>query len=133
LNAVMDKADFATVRIMKLQQTAETLRELADQPLPGNLSGNEKKEAEQHTRWLRESSHRLNELAHRWLFSLNNIERNQDPVSAQKQMREINQSFNMQYLGLQQQMQDESRRFSLLSNIMKTKHDTAKNSINNLR
>ncbi len=46
---------------------------------------------------------------------------------------EMNQSFNMQYLGLQQQMQDESRRFTMLSNIMKTKHDTAKNSISNLR
>jgi len=50
-----------------------------------------------------------------------------------KQLMEMNQSFNLQYLGLQQQMQDESRRFSLLSNIMKTKHDTAKNSISNLR
>ena len=28
---------------------------------------------------------------------------------------------------------DESRRFTLLSNIMKTKHDTAKNSISNVR
>ncbi len=54
-------------------------------------------------------------------------------VAAQKQLMEMNQSFNMQYLGLQQQMQDESRRFSLLSNIMKTKHETAKNSIGNLR
>ncbi len=50
-----------------------------------------------------------------------------------KQSREMNQSFNMQYLGLQQRMQDESRRFAMLSNIMKTKHDTAKNSISNLR
>jgi len=54
-------------------------------------------------------------------------------VPAMKQLEEMNQSFNLQYLGLQQQMQDESRQFSLLSNIMKTKHDTAKNSINNLR
>lgn len=53
--------------------------------------------------------------------------------SAIKQLMDMNQSFNMQYLGLQQQMQDESRRFTLLSNIMKTKHDTAKNSISNLR
>jgi hypothetical protein len=54
-------------------------------------------------------------------------------VPAIRQLEEMNQSFNLQYLGLQQQMQDESRQFSLLSNIMKTKHDTAKNSINNLR
>ena len=54
-------------------------------------------------------------------------------MSQMEKMQEMNQSFNMQYLNLQQRMQDESRRFSLLSNILKTKHDTAKNSISNLR
>jgi predicted ribosomally synthesized peptide with nif11-like leader len=37
------------------------------------------------------------------------------------------------YLGLQRQMQDENRRFSMISNIIKSKNDTAKNSINNIR
>jgi hypothetical protein len=50
-----------------------------------------------------------------------------------KDLREMNQSFNLQYLTLQQNMQDESRRFTLLSNIMKSKHDGAKNAISNLR
>jgi len=54
-------------------------------------------------------------------------------LQALKQLDRMNQSFNMQYLGLQQKMQDESRRFTLLSNIMKTKHDSAKNSISNVR
>ncbi len=54
-------------------------------------------------------------------------------VKAAKDFQEMSQSFNMQYLGLQQQMQDENRRFTLISNIMKTKHDTAKNAINNIR
>ncbi len=54
-------------------------------------------------------------------------------VAGMKQMAEMIESYNMQYLNLQQRMQDESRRFSLLSNIMKTKHDTAKNSISNIR
>jgi hypothetical protein len=49
------------------------------------------------------------------------------------EMQEMSQSFNLQYLGLQQNMQDENRRFSMVSNIMKTKHDTAKNAINNVR
>ena len=56
-----------------------------------------------------------------------------DMVGRMEKMQEMNMSFNMQYLGLQQKMQDESRRFTLLSNIMKTKHDTAKNSISNIR
>lgn len=49
------------------------------------------------------------------------------------QMQQMQQSFNMQYLALQQEMQDENRRFTLISNVMKTKHDTAKNAINNVR
>jgi hypothetical protein len=52
---------------------------------------------------------------------------------ATEEMQEMSQSFNLQYLGLQQAMQDENRRFTLVSNIMKTKHDTAKNAINNIR
>jgi hypothetical protein len=66
-------------------------------------------------------------------LNLDKIEKNQKPVVAQKQMKEMNQSFDMQYLDLQRQMQDDSLRFTLVSNIMKNKHDTAKNSINNLR
>jgi hypothetical protein len=54
-------------------------------------------------------------------------------MMATKQMQEMNQSFNLQYLQLQQQMQADNRQFTLLSNIMKTKHDTAKNAINNVR
>ncbi len=40
---------------------------------------------------------------------------------------------NLHYLYLQQQMQDENRRYSLVSNIMKTKHDTANSSTTNVR
>jgi hypothetical protein len=49
------------------------------------------------------------------------------------QIQQMSQSFNIQYLMLQQRMQDENRRYSCLSNIMKTKHDSAKNSISNVR
>jgi hypothetical protein len=42
-------------------------------------------------------------------------------------------SFNLQYLQLQQAMQNENRQYTAVSNIMKTKHDTVKNSISNIR
>lgn len=42
-------------------------------------------------------------------------------------------SLNNAYLGLQKQMEQESRQFTLVSNIMKTRNDTAKASINNIR
>jgi len=54
-------------------------------------------------------------------------------TSATQQMQEIQMSFNLQYLMLQNEMQNESRQFSMVSNIMKTQHDTAKNIISNIR
>ena len=54
-------------------------------------------------------------------------------LAATKQMQETQMSFNLQYLQLQNQMQNENRSYTAVSNIMKTKHDTVKNSINNIR
>jgi len=54
-------------------------------------------------------------------------------LEATRQMQEMQMSFNLQYLQLQSQMQNESRQYSTVSNIMKTKHDTMKNSISNIR
>jgi septal ring factor EnvC (AmiA/AmiB activator) len=59
--------------------------------------------------------------------------RRQKLLEAVRAMAEMSQSFNIQYLDLQKQMQDENRRYTLVSNIMKTKHDTAKAAINNIR
>ena len=50
-----------------------------------------------------------------------------------RDMQEMMQSFNLQYLQLQEKMQNENRQFTTVSNVMKTKHDTAKASINNVR
>ena len=85
------------------------------------------------TKWLKDSSQKLDELENRWHSSLTEMEKNQGPTSKQKQLIEMSQSFNLQYLGLQQAMQDENRRYTLVSNIMKNKHDTSKNAINNIR
>ena len=49
------------------------------------------------------------------------------------EMSEMQMSFNLQYLMLQNKISQENRQFSMVSNIMKNKHDTAKNSINNIR
>jgi len=54
-------------------------------------------------------------------------------LAATKQMQETQMSFNLQYLQLQSQMQNENRSFTAVSTIMKTKHDTVKNSIINIR
>ena len=46
---------------------------------------------------------------------------------------EMNQDFNMQYLNLQESMQAESRQYTAMSNVSKTKTDTAKNSLSNVK
>ncbi|MEE2961332.1 MAG: hypothetical protein VYA34_11355 [Myxococcota bacterium] len=53
--------------------------------------------------------------------------------NATKELQELNQQFNLEYLNLQQEMQGENRKFSAISNVMKTKHDTAKGMIQNVR
>lgn len=57
----------------------------------------------------------------------------QDMINQTKGMQEMMASFNLQYLQLQEKMQSENRSFTTISNVMKTKHDTAKASINNVR
>ena len=57
----------------------------------------------------------------------------QDLLNQTKSMQEMMASFNLQYLQLQEKMQAENRSFTTVSNVMKTKHDTAKSSISNVR
>ncbi|HXH48486.1 MAG TPA: hypothetical protein VNM47_03860 [Terriglobia bacterium] len=54
-------------------------------------------------------------------------------IEAARQLQETQMSFSRQYLQLQNQMQNENRQFTMVSNIMKTRHDTAKNAISNIR
>jgi len=48
-------------------------------------------------------------------------------------MMQDGQSSNMQLLALQQQIQEESQRFSTVSNVMRAKFDTAKAAVSNIR
>lgn len=57
----------------------------------------------------------------------------QELFDATREMQETQMSFNLQYLQLQSQMQNENRSYTAVSNILKTKHDTVKNSIGNIR
>jgi hypothetical protein len=43
------------------------------------------------------------------------------------------QEFNLYYLQLQEQLSSENRAFSAMSNVLKTRHDTVKNAIGNIR
>lgn len=54
-------------------------------------------------------------------------------LQAAREMEKMQQGFNIQYLDLQKRIAHENRRFSMVSNTMKNKHDTAKNAVNNVR
>lgn len=56
----------------------------------------------------------------------------QEHLDKMWQMQRENQVFNLQYLALQTDIQNENRRFSTMSNLMKARHDTAKAAINNM-
>ncbi len=53
----------------------------------------------------------------------------QDLERLQEEMADM----NMFYLRIQQRIQAESRKFTTISNVLKARHDTAKNAINNIR
>ncbi len=55
-----------------------------------------------------------------------------DVLEATRTLQQQAQSFNLQYLQLQEAMQRESREFTSLTNVMKVKHDSAKAAINNI-
>jgi len=55
-----------------------------------------------------------------------------DLLEATRAMQAEAQAMNLQYLQLQERMQQESREFTALSNVMKVKHDSARAAIANI-
>jgi hypothetical protein len=55
-----------------------------------------------------------------------------DLLAATRAMQQQAQTFNLQYLQLQEGMQRENREFTALSNVMKVKHDSARAAIQNI-
>jgi NADH dehydrogenase/NADH:ubiquinone oxidoreductase subunit G len=83
-----------------------------------------------------ELDHKVTEFQKRIRTFLEGVATSSDSVAllnATRQMQETQMSLNLQYLQLQSQMQNDNRQYTAVSNIMKTKHDTVKNSISNIR
>jgi hypothetical protein len=53
-------------------------------------------------------------------------------VGQMRAMQAESHAFNLQLLSLQQEVQDENRRFTTVSNCLKAAHDTAKAAVTNL-
>jgi hypothetical protein len=106
-------------KIELLRKASRELRQISAGPIPRDLGEQETKTAHEFFSWCQEAAGEMDGLA--------------NLMEATREMAEMNQSFNLQYLQLQQKMQGDNRQFTLMSNIMKVKHDTAKNAINNVR
>lgn len=52
---------------------------------------------------------------------------------ALREIQEQSREMNVFFLDLQQRMQAENRRFTTISNVLKSRHDTARAAINNIR
>jgi hypothetical protein len=84
-----------------------------------------------------ESTQIVNDFCSKILSLLRSIEKladkKEDLLDAIKQIILMQQKFNLQYRQLQDKMQNENRQYTTISNVMKTKHDAAKSTINNIR
>lgn len=105
-------------RVAQLKSQSQNLQ-LAARQKPGKaLSDADRAQLDKYDRWLEMQSRKTLALA---------------KLGSAATKQETQMSFNLQYLQLQSQMKHENRSYTAVSNIMKTKHDTVKNSISNVR
>jgi hypothetical protein len=120
-------------RIAILLDVRKVFLEVAGEPLPVNLSRADATVAKSWVVWLEGSAAKLQDLAEMGERSIGEARGGGPVLQTTKQMQETQMSFNMQYLALQTQMQKENSTYLMVSNVLKTRHDTAKNSISNIR
>jgi hypothetical protein len=128
-------------RVGTLRDVRTLFLKIAREGVPPGLPRSETPDAKRWLAWLESSAGKLETLAALGERSVGGATgraggggASQDQLlAATQQMQDMQMSFNLQYLQLQSQMQAENRAYTAVSNIMKTKHDTVKNSISNIR
>ena len=121
---MIDRKQLET-RIKILKETRKTLYKLSKKSGPRGLSTLEKAELRRYDDWLGIKCKELDNVL-KFGEKLHNL---RDGPGAE----EMQESFNLQYLNLQQHMQQQNRQFTMVSNIMKVKHDTTQAAIRNMR
>ena len=130
----IDLLSVAQTQISRLRRTADQLRVLAVQPMPGNLSPEEQAELVRHTQWLRDASHLVRTLADNW-------EQRLQPLTEQRgfqgksglRLEDLNTFFQLQTLGLKRKLQRENGQISLDPESVRASYRTAKVVINNMK
>ena len=121
---MIDRKQLET-RIKILKETRKTLYKLSKQSAPRGSSTLEKAEVKRYDSWL---SIKCKEIENISKFGEKLLKLREGPGAV-----EMQESFNLQYLQLQQDMQKQNQQFTIVSNIMKVKHDTAQAAIRNMR
>jgi len=121
---------FAQENIILLRRTALRLRTLAAETPPGSSGVGDRRDANDYSNWLGKASRELDDLAGRWQADLSASMRS---AARPGSLEAMNASYRMKLLALQKKLQEENRKFALVSNIMKTKHEAAKAAISNIR
>lgn len=121
-------------RVGKIEAIASDLEALAKEPMPKKLPVEDRESWPKFNEFVARSAGQLRTAAVACTEAIDALEpelaQHEDPSRA---IDELSMSFDLRYLELQTQMQSENRAFTMISNIMKTKHDTVKNSISNVR
>jgi hypothetical protein len=111
-------------RVQALQRLGATLKRAASQqPAKPPTDPKARGELARYDHWLTLQSERAEKL----------VAEGRQALGAGKDAPQRQMSFNLQYVQLQSQLQNESRAYTGVANIMKTKHDTVTNSISSIR
>jgi hypothetical protein len=111
----------------KMAKATRGINKLIKKKKPGKLSKAESKEFDEHKKWLVKVETRISaHYAKLGKFLKQNKGGNLGIMAEMKQM-------NMQFLNLQQVLQNQSRQYQTLSNAIKASHQAASNSIRNMK
>ena len=126
--------DFASLfqqgqaRLDSLGSAIVVFDDLIDSPPPSGLSRRERSAWREQSEWLAEVRQRYQSFAER----LSTQTSSASGLSGQAMMNEMTR-MDMEFLSLQSEIQNASRRFQTLSNAMKARHDAAMSAIRNIK
>jgi hypothetical protein len=124
----------AARRVQQLRTAAKVLKRLSTEAVPASLPKAKAAEVRKYHQWLARAQGRLATLGATWEQEVQRIKAAcGQPAACAAKLEAANQQLGLQYLRLQNTLERENRSFTIVAAVMKATHDTAKNTINNLR
>jgi hypothetical protein len=124
------------LQYQKIESTKRELKALLVESPTGKLTGGDKREMQQHNKWLKSIIDRLSELGLAYQVVMkkydNRTKTGDSPSDEKDYMAEMHE-LELEFIALENALQEESRNFQTLSNAMKASHDSAMSAIRNMR